>query len=112
MLVSRLVDTKRLMIAREALRMATVGGARALGRDDIGTISVGSQADIAFFRPSGVAGAGFENDPIAGLVFAAPRRVERLMVQGRTVVEGGRLVTADEEEIAARHRAAVRRIVQ
>jgi 8-oxoguanine deaminase len=93
------------------LHMATAGGANALGRDDIGSIAPGKQADIAFFRPSGVAAAGFENDPVAGLVFAATRRVDDLMIQGRFVVRDGQLATGDEERIAERHRAVVQRIV-
>jgi 8-oxoguanine deaminase len=112
MLVSRLREGDRLMTARQALGMATVGGARVLSRDDVGTLAIGNEADIAFFRPSGVSAAGFENDPVAGLVFAAPQRVDRLMVQGRFVVEDGHLVNGDEEEIGARHRAVVKRIVQ
>jgi len=111
LLVSRLRDSDRLMTARQALRMATAGGARVLSRDDIGSLAIGSQADIAFYRPTGVAAAGFENDPVAGLLFASTPRVDRLMVQGRMVVEDGHLVTADEAEIVERHKAVVQRIV-
>lgn len=112
MLVSRLRKPDRLMTARQALRMATAGGARALKRDDIGSLEVGSQADIAFFRPSGVASAGFENDPVAALVLGTPPRVDYLMVQGRFVVRDGQLVNGDEQDIVERHRVIVRRIVQ
>jgi cytosine/adenosine deaminase-related metal-dependent hydrolase len=113
MLVSRLREREqnRLMTARQVLHMATAGGAKALGRDDIGAIGPGMQADIALFRPSGVAAAGFENDPIAGLIFAATRRVESLMIKGRSVVREGQLVTGDEDLIAERHRAVVQRMV-
>jgi 8-oxoguanine deaminase len=109
--MSRLRRTDRLMTARQALRMATAGGARTLKRDDIGSLAVGKQADLALFRLDGVAGAGFENDPVAGLVLASTPRAEHVMVKGSFVVRGGRLVNADEEEIAARHRAVVARIV-
>jgi 8-oxoguanine deaminase len=112
LLVSRLLRSDRLMTARQALRMATADGARVLSREDIGSLAVGNQADIAFFRPSGVAAAGFENDPVAGLLFASTPRCERLMVQGRFVVEDGHLVTRDEADIVERHRATVRRMVQ
>jgi cytosine/adenosine deaminase-related metal-dependent hydrolase len=111
LMMSRLRRTDRLMTARQALQMATAGGARTLKRDDIGTLSVGKQADIAMFRLEGVAGAGFENDPVAGLVLASTPRAAHVMVQGSLVVRDGRLVNADEEEIAARHRAVVARIV-
>ncbi len=111
MLVSRLTAPDRLMSARQALRMATAGGARVLKRDDIGSLEVGRQADIALFRPAGVAYAGFEQDPVAALVFGTPPRVHHLLVQGRFVVRDSRLVNDDEERIVERHRAVVRRIV-
>jgi 8-oxoguanine deaminase len=111
LLVSRLREHDRLMTARQVLHMATAGGAMALGRDDIGSIAPGKQADIALFRPSGVAGAGFENDPVAGLVFASTRRVDALLIQGRFAVRDGQLVNGDEDRIAERHRAVVQRIV-
>jgi 8-oxoguanine deaminase len=111
MLLSRVHDRDHLMTARQALRMATAGGARTLRRDDIGSLEVGRQADIALFRRSGVAAAGFENDPVAALVFGSTPRVEHLLVQGRFVVRDGQLVQGDEREIAERHRAVVARIV-
>ena len=66
---------------------------------------------MALFRPSGVAAAGFENDPVAGLVLAQTPRAEHVLVQGRFVVRDGQLVNADEAAIVERHRAVVRRIV-
>jgi cytosine/adenosine deaminase-related metal-dependent hydrolase len=112
MLLSRLRRPDRLMTARQALRMATAGGARVLKRDDIGSLEVGRQADIALFRPAGVAAAGFEHDPVAALVFASPQRVHHLLVGGRFVVRDGQLVNEDEQGIVDRHRAVVRRIVR
>jgi cytosine/adenosine deaminase-related metal-dependent hydrolase len=112
MLNSRLRRQDRLMTAREALRLATVGGARTLKRDDIGTLEIGKQADIALFQPQGVAAAGFENDPVAGLVLAQTPRAEHVLVQGRFVVRDGALVNMDEDSIVESHRAVVRRIVQ
>jgi cytosine/adenosine deaminase-related metal-dependent hydrolase len=111
LLLSRLRRPDRLMTARQALRMATSGGAATLKRDDIGSLAVGKQADIALFRPSGVAAAGFENDPIAGLVLGSTPRATHVLVQGRFVVRDGRLTAEDEEAIASRHRAVVARIV-
>jgi cytosine/adenosine deaminase-related metal-dependent hydrolase len=111
LLASRTRDSQPLMTARQALSMATTGGARTLRRDDIGSLEVGRQADIAMFRPAGVAWAGFENDPVAGLVLGAVPRVHHLLVAGRIVVRAGQLLTANEEAIAARHRATVKRIV-
>jgi 8-oxoguanine deaminase len=111
LLMSRLRQPDRLMTARQALRMATAGGAATLKRDDIGSLSVGKQADIALFRLAGVAAAGFENDPVAGLVLASTSRAAHVMVQGRFVVSDGRLTAEDETSIAERHRAVVARIV-
>ena len=95
------------MSAREALWVATRGGASVLGRDDIGSLEVGKRADIAIFGVNGLEMAGADADLVAGLAFCAPQRVKHLMVNGRRVVQNGRLVEADEEDIAVRgHRAA------
>lgn len=79
------------MTAREALRVATRGGAACLGRDDIGSIEVGKRADIALFAVEGLAFRGAETDPVAALVFCAPGRVRHLFVDGKPVVKDGQL---------------------
>jgi cytosine/adenosine deaminase-related metal-dependent hydrolase len=112
LLQSRVRELGRIMTARQALRMATAGGAALLRRDDIGALEVGRQADIALFRLDGVAGSGFENDPVAGLVLAATPPAEHVLVQGRFVVRDRQLVNASADEIANTHRAVVRRIVR
>jgi cytosine/adenosine deaminase-related metal-dependent hydrolase len=96
------------MTAREALRLATRGGAAVLGREDIGSLEPGKQADLAIWRTDGLE-LGGADDPVAGLVLAGPHRVERLVVGGEDVVRGGSLVRADEAEIARNHRAQARR---
>lgn len=111
MLVARGRSGPGAMSARDALRVATRGSARCLGRDDIGSLESGKRADIALFDVTGLGSAGAETDPIASLVFTPPPRVRHLMVEGRWVVRDGRLVTADEEEIALQARLAGRRIV-
>jgi cytosine/adenosine deaminase-related metal-dependent hydrolase len=85
--------------ARGAWRLATKGGADCLGRDDCGTLEVGKRADIACFRVDDLAHAGIK-DPLAGLALAPPARAETVVVDGRVVVRGGRLLTADEDQIA------------
>jgi cytosine/adenosine deaminase-related metal-dependent hydrolase len=96
------------MTARDALRLGTRGGAAALGRDDIGSLEPGRCADFAVWRRDTLPLAGAD-DPVAGLVFAAPHRVDRLVVGGDDVVRDGRLVRADEDEIAREHRLQARR---
>ena len=98
------------MTAREALRLGTRGGASVLRRDDIGSLEAGKRADIAVWSLDGLELAGAD-DPVAGLVFAAPHRVDRLFVAGEEIVREGRLVRAEEDEIARQHRAQARRFV-
>jgi cytosine/adenosine deaminase-related metal-dependent hydrolase len=96
------------LTARDAIRLATRGGAAVLGRGDIGSIEVGRQADIAVWRTDGLELAGAA-DPVAGLVLSGPHRVDRLLVGGVDVVRGGALVRADETDIARAHRVQARR---
>jgi len=85
--------------ARAAWRMATAGGAECLGRDDCGTLEAGKCADIACFRIDDLAHAGIQ-DLLAGLALAPPARAETVVVNGKVVVRGGRLLTGDEDQIA------------
>jgi cytosine/adenosine deaminase-related metal-dependent hydrolase len=110
LLVARGRGGPRAMTVREALRLGTRGGAAVLGRDDIGQLAPGKRADIAVWRTDGLELGGAETDPVAGLVFSAPHRVDRLYVAGEEVVRDGRLVRADEDEIACEHRKAARKL--
>ncbi|HEU4942375.1 MAG TPA: amidohydrolase family protein, partial [Gaiellaceae bacterium] len=98
------------MTAREALALATRGGAAVLRRDDLGSLEPGRRADLAVWRTDGLELAGAA-DPVAGLVLAAPHRVDRLFVGGDEVVRDGHLVRADEDDIAREHRAQARRFL-
>ena len=98
------------MAAREALEIATRGGARVLGRPDCGSIEVGKRADLAVWDMSGVEAAGAW-DPVAALVLCGPSRVRDLLVEGRSVVREGRMVTIDLEKVVARQNALVRRLI-
>jgi cytosine/adenosine deaminase-related metal-dependent hydrolase len=84
------------MTARQALRVATRGGAACLGRDDIGAIEVGKRADIALFAIDGLMHRGAEADPVAALVFCNPGPVQHLFVEGKRVVHDGHLVNLSE----------------
>jgi cytosine/adenosine deaminase-related metal-dependent hydrolase len=110
MLVSRAGGTERGLTAREALRVATRGGAAVLGRDDVGSLEPGRRADVALFPADELATAGADADPIAALVFAPPARVRHLLVEGRPVVRDGRLALVDEEEVAREGHRVARRI--
>jgi cytosine/adenosine deaminase-related metal-dependent hydrolase len=110
LLVARAVGGPGALTAREALRLATRGGAAVLGRDDIGVLSPGACADVAVWRTDGLELGGAE-DPVAALVLSGPHRVDRLYVGGEPVVRGGALVRADEAEIAHAHRIQARRFV-
>ena len=110
MLVSRATGVERGLSAREALRVATRGGAAVLGRDDIGRLAPGKRADIAVWRTDGLE-LGGASDPVAGLVFAGPHRVDRLYVGGEKVVSDGHLVRGDEGEIAREQRRQAERFL-
>ncbi len=87
----------------DSLRLATTGGARLMGRTDIGEIAVGKQADIALFNldEPRFAGAG---DPVAALVLCGAHRAEHVMVKGQWRVSDGQLVSGDLDSLLFRHR--------
>jgi cytosine/adenosine deaminase-related metal-dependent hydrolase len=92
------------MTARHMLDVATRGGARVLGRDDIGHLAPGMAADLALFdlRTLGFAG-GAVHDPVAALLLCAPATAAYTIVQGRVVVRQGRLATVDLGPLLERH---------
>ena len=94
---------------RDALRWATEGSAACLGRDDIGRIAPGMQADLALFRLDEPRFSGY-GDPLAALVTCGAHHADRVMVGGDWVVADGELVNADLREIMHRHRDASARM--
>lgn len=94
MLLQRVQNGADAMSVREALEIATLGGAQVLGRDDCGSLVPGQRADIAVWDVSGLEAAGAW-DPVAALLLAGPPRVRHLFVEGRQVVRDGRLTTID-----------------
>jgi cytosine/adenosine deaminase-related metal-dependent hydrolase len=108
LLVARGRDGPEALTAREALRLATRGGASVLGREDIGSLEPNKCADFAVWRTDRLEFGGAD-DPVAALVLSAPHRVDQLYVGGEEIVRDGHLVRADEEEIARAHRLEARR---
>jgi len=89
--------------AEEVLWMATRGGARCLGRDDVGSLEPGKAADLILVDTRRLSYAGAGGDILAALVFSPwPEPVDTVMVDGRIVVEGGSLVGVDVEALVAR----------
>jgi cytosine/adenosine deaminase-related metal-dependent hydrolase len=109
MLVARLKDGPAAMGAREALEIATRGGARVLGRSDLGSLEPGKRADLVLWDVSDLPAAG-QWDPVAALVFCGPVRPRTVYVEGRAVVQEGRLAGLDPVRLAAEARAAVARL--
>ena len=109
LLLARLRDGPVALTARQALHTATAGGARCLGRhNELGSIEPGKLADLALWRVDGLAGDGID-DPVCTLVFGAPK-LDRLFVGGRPIVEAGRLLTADEDELGRAARKAAEQL--
>lgn len=109
MLLQRVAGGAAAMSAREALEIATLGGARVLGRGDLGSLAPGRRADVAVWDVSGIEAAGAW-DPVAALVFCGPGRVRDLFVEGRPVVESGRVATIDLPAAIARQNRLARRL--
>jgi len=103
--------SRKLMTARQALYLATRGGAAVLGRGDIGSLEVGKCADFFAIDLNRLDYAGAEDDPVAAIVFCQPRRVDYTVVGGRLIVREGRLISLDEHRLVEKHRRAARRLV-
>jgi cytosine/adenosine deaminase-related metal-dependent hydrolase len=97
--------------AREALELATIGGAKVLGRDDIGALAPGKCADFAVFPTDTIAMSGSQWDPVAGLIFCGPANAAQVYVNGRAVVRDGRLATIDASDAVERHAMATRDLI-
>ncbi len=103
--------SRKMMTARDALWLATRGGAAVLGRDDLGSLEPGKCADLFAVDMAHLEYAGALEDPVAAAVFCQPRRVDLTIVGGKSVVRQGQLATLDESEVVARHNKAARRLL-
>jgi cytosine/adenosine deaminase-related metal-dependent hydrolase len=105
LLLSRVSGDVAALSARDALELATLGGASVLNRDDIGTIAPGMAADVIGFRLDTPAFAGALHDPVAALLLCAPASVDFSVIDGTLRVSDGRLVEHEMPALLARHNA-------
>ncbi len=102
-----------LMTAREALWLATRGGAAVLGRQDIGSLETGKCADFFAVNMNRLEfSGGAVHDPVAALIFCQPVRVDYTVVGGKFIVKEGQLLTVDEHRLAEHHNKAARRLLE
>ena len=99
------------LTARETLEIATLGGARVLGRDDIGAIAPGMAADIVTIPLDEVGMTGALHDPVAALAFCHVPRVQHSIVNGRVLVRDGELTTLELPRLIATHNRLARDLV-
>jgi cytosine/adenosine deaminase-related metal-dependent hydrolase len=111
-LVARAVGGPQAMGVRQALELATMGGARVLGREaEIGSLEPGKLADVALWRLDSLPQAGIA-DPVAALVLGSAPPLELLLVNGRVIVEHDHVLTVDEQQAALAARGATRRLLR
>jgi 8-oxoguanine deaminase len=108
MLLQRVTHGADNMTAREALRLATRGGAEVLNRDDIGQITPGFSADLAIFDRHSIDFSGTQTDPLAALIFCGPVKPRHVMINGQFVVKDFTLTTMNMDDLLHRHDAAAR----
>jgi len=111
MLLQRVGGDPKALTARQALELGTLGGAHVLGRDDIGALEVGMAADFIAVKLNRLDFAGALHDPVAGLVFCTPPRVDVSVINGRVVVENGELTTVELAPVIERHNRMAREMV-
>ena len=103
MLLQRVNSKASAMTAREALRVATKGGASVLNRDDIGMLVPGYAADITAFKRDNVDFSGSDWDPVASLVFCGPSKANYTIINGKIVVSEGQLTSIPMEKLVHEH---------
>ena len=103
MLLQRVNSKASAMTAREALKVATRGGASVLNRDDIGMLAPGYAADITAFKRDNVDFSGSDWDPVASLIFCGPSKANYTIINGKIVVSEGQLTTIPLEKLIHEH---------
>lgn len=110
MLLQRVALGAEAMTPREALRLATRGGAQILGRHDCGQLTPGKRADLVIWPIDDIASAG-SWDKVAALALAPPLAARDVFVEGRAVVREGELVQASRAEILTQARSSLTRLM-
>ena len=100
-----------LLTARQALELATRGGAAVLGRSDLGSLEVGKCADFIAFDLNRLEYAGALHDPVAALVFCQPQTTDYTVVGGRMVVKNGQFIPFDMQRQIEQHNKAAKRLL-
>jgi 8-oxoguanine deaminase len=112
MLLQRVkAENPAALSAREALEIATRGGASVLGRDDVGYLATGMSADFVAYRVDDVAFAGAQHDVVAALVFCQPQGVDISVINGKVVVSEGQLHTFDLPILIEQHNNLSKRLI-
>jgi cytosine/adenosine deaminase-related metal-dependent hydrolase len=102
----------KALSARDALEMATRGGAALLGRDDIGVLAPGMSADFIAVRLNQLGLSGTQRDPLAALIMCGPFKVDYSFINGREIIGRGEFIDFDVERALASHSAIMDRIYQ
>jgi cytosine/adenosine deaminase-related metal-dependent hydrolase len=100
------------MTAREALELATLGGARVLGRTDIGSLEPGKCADFFSLDLHTIGYAGALHDPVAAVLFCAPQQARTTVINGKIVVKDGEIATMDMRPVVATHNRCAARMAE
>ena len=108
MLLQRVQNGADAMSAREALEIATRGGAAVLGRDDCGQIAIGKRADLAVWSAQSIENAGSWD--VAALLLAGPSKVDALFVEGRQIVSDGQVISIDLPSVIARQNTLAQKL--
>lgn len=96
--------------AREALAIATRGGAAVLGRADVGHLAVGMAADFVAYRLDQLAFAGAQHDPVAALIFCQPQNVDLSVINGEIVVQDGQLLPVELPVLIEEHNTLAKQL--
>jgi len=111
MLMQRVKGNPAALTARQALELGTLGGARVLGRDDIGAIKPGMAADFVAYDLNQIGFAGALHDPVAALVFCTSANVNYSVINGRVVVREGQLTPFELQPVIERHNAIAKALI-